>query len=410
MTEPTIRLAERNDCAAVTACVQAAYAPYIERIGRAPAPMTADYADLIARGTVSVLLEGGELRGVLVLKQEEALLWIENVAVHPDHHHRGFGRRLLAYAEQRARAAGLLEVRLYTYELMVENISLYRRLGYHEVERRAEAGFRRVFMRKVLDSTTTGRGSTTPSDAQVQASTPAVSDLMLLRIEIETLWTTDDRGRIKGPDLVIGSSALGNTVAVGSAVADDLAAVLVAAVDAAPAPHDLTQPPTAVEQCRQLLAETVRPVELTRSSGPSYLIPETVSCEPTAALVRSDGRDVASLRAANPGNWAPNEWAQLLEGRLGPWVMAVRDDQVISICHTARCRARGAEAGVWTRPEFRSQRHAAAVTAAWAALMRPTGRHLFYSVARTNASSQRVAARLGLRPIGWLWQLAASGS
>jgi ribosomal protein S18 acetylase RimI-like enzyme len=151
MDEPTIiRLADQADCAGVGACVTAAYAPYVERIGRAPAPMTADYADLIARGTVSVLLEGGELRGVLVLKQEEATLWIENVAVQPGHHHRGFGRRLLAYAEQRARAAKLLEVRLYTHELMVENISLYRRLGYQEVERREEEGFRRVFMRKAL--------------------------------------------------------------------------------------------------------------------------------------------------------------------------------------------------------------------------------------------------------------------
>ncbi len=144
MAELTIRLADRTDYAVVTACVKAAYAPYIERIGREPAPMTADYADLIARGAVSVLLEGGELRGVLVLKQEEAMLWIENVAVHPGHHHRGIGRRLLAYAEQRARVAHVLEVRLYTHELMVENISLYRRLGYQEVERREEEGFRRV--------------------------------------------------------------------------------------------------------------------------------------------------------------------------------------------------------------------------------------------------------------------------
>jgi predicted N-acetyltransferase YhbS len=238
--------------------------------------MGADYADLIARGTLSVLVQEGELRGVLVLKQEAAMLWIENVAVHPGHHHRGFGRRLLAYAEQRARAAKLLEVRLYTHELMVENISLYRRLGYQEVERREEEGFRRVFMRKVLDSTATRRGSIASSEAPDEASAAVVSDRELLRIEIETLWATDDRGRIEGRDLVIGSSAIGNTVAVASAVAADLAAVLVAAV-----------------------------------------------------------------------------------------------------------------------------------TAAWAALMRPTGRHLLYSVARTNVSSQRVAARLGLRPIGWLWQLAA---
>jgi N-acetylglutamate synthase-like GNAT family acetyltransferase len=73
------------------ACVNAAYAPYIERIGRQPAPMTADYADLIAHGQVFVLLEAGDCRGVLVLEQAETTLWIENVAVHPDHQHRGLG-------------------------------------------------------------------------------------------------------------------------------------------------------------------------------------------------------------------------------------------------------------------------------------------------------------------------------
>jgi ribosomal protein S18 acetylase RimI-like enzyme len=40
------------------------------------------------------------------------------------------------------------ELRLYTNELMVANIALYQRLGYREVERRQDAGFRRVFMRK----------------------------------------------------------------------------------------------------------------------------------------------------------------------------------------------------------------------------------------------------------------------
>ena len=46
-----------------------------------------------------------------------------------------------------------------------------------------------------------------------------------------------------------------------------------------------------------------------------------------------------------------------------------------------------------------------ATTAEWARLMRPSGRRLFYSTSRTNHSSQAVAARLGLRQIGRLWQL-----
>jgi hypothetical protein len=40
---------------------------------------------------------------------------------------------------------------------------------------------------------------------------------------------------------------------------------------------------------------------------------------------------------------------------------------------------------------------AAAVTAKWASLAELAGRELFYSTAVANASSQRVAARLGLQ-------------
>lgn len=45
-----IRAAVTNDGTAVTACVIAAFAPYIERIGKPPAPMLADYPSLIAAG------------------------------------------------------------------------------------------------------------------------------------------------------------------------------------------------------------------------------------------------------------------------------------------------------------------------------------------------------------------------
>ena len=75
---------------------------------------------------------------------------VENVAVHPDHQGRGLGRRLLDFAEAEARAAGLPELRLYTNEAMTENLALYRHFGHEEVDRRAEHGYRRVFLRKRL--------------------------------------------------------------------------------------------------------------------------------------------------------------------------------------------------------------------------------------------------------------------
>ncbi|MEO3803255.1 hypothetical protein [Nonomuraea sp. B1E8] len=46
---------------------------------------------------------------------------------------------------------------------------------------------------------------------------------------------------------------------------------------------------------------------------------------------------------------------------------------------------------------------AAATTAAWAGLL--PGTRLFYSTSADDHSSRRVAARLGLRSIGWLWKL-----
>lgn len=145
-----IRLAQPADVDAVRDLVRSAYAHYVARIGAEPAPMRADYAELIERGDVYVLKRGPQMSGVLVLQHEPPVMWIENVAVDPRQQHQGLGRRLLGFAEDQARAVGSYELQLYTHELMVENIRLYHRLGYVAFERRIDAGFPRVFMRKRL--------------------------------------------------------------------------------------------------------------------------------------------------------------------------------------------------------------------------------------------------------------------
>ena len=89
--------------------------------------------------------------------------------------------------------------------------------------------------------------------------------------------------------------------------------------------------------------------------------------------------------------------------------MAIVDQKVVSICHTPRpMTERAAECGVWTHPDYRGRGYAAEVTATWADILRSSGRYLFYSTDAANLSSQRVAARLQLRPIGWTWSLARS--
>ncbi len=134
----------------MTALVQDAYAPWAERIGRKPLPMLADYAALAASGAASVLVDDDTIVAVLVLEPHPDHLLVENVAVHPDHQRRGHGRRLMAHAEAEARRLGVGLLRLYTNVAMVENIALYRRLGYVETHRSMEDGRHRVFMEKRL--------------------------------------------------------------------------------------------------------------------------------------------------------------------------------------------------------------------------------------------------------------------
>jgi ribosomal protein S18 acetylase RimI-like enzyme len=147
-----IRRAEDGEASAVSSLVAAAYSTYISRIGQPPAPMTADYARLIADGDVWVRDDDGRVVGVLVIRPAGDALELENVAVDPEQQGLGHGRELVAFAEQRAIELGLAAVELYTNEAMVENLQLYPRLGYVEIERRLQEGYRRVFFRKTLDA------------------------------------------------------------------------------------------------------------------------------------------------------------------------------------------------------------------------------------------------------------------
>jgi ribosomal protein S18 acetylase RimI-like enzyme len=146
----SIRLAEPADVEAVQACVRAAYSIYVERIGRPPAPMTADYEVLVAAGEVWVASEDEDVIGVLVIRPQSDSLFLENVAVAPARQGRGIGRALIDFVERRAAELGLPAVELYTNERMIENLSFYPALGYVETGRRRHEGFARVFFRKQL--------------------------------------------------------------------------------------------------------------------------------------------------------------------------------------------------------------------------------------------------------------------
>ena len=149
----TIRPANSSDLASVKACAEQAYMLYVQRMGKKPAPMVADFDAQIASEQVYVIDVEGDLAGFIVLYPRQGHLHVENVAVLPSRQGLGLGRALLSFVETEAVRRGLQTIELYTNVKMTENLEFYPRLGYREVDRREEDGFSRVFFRKHLGPT-----------------------------------------------------------------------------------------------------------------------------------------------------------------------------------------------------------------------------------------------------------------
>lgn len=148
-----IRSATPADIAEIERIVREAYSPYIARNGATPGPMLDDYPARVAQGVVHVLESEDGIEGLIVLipEPDDSCMLLDNIAVSPTAQGKGHGRTLLQWAEDTARRAGFSRIRLYTQEVMSENIAIYTRRGYVETHRATEIGLKRVFMQKTLD-------------------------------------------------------------------------------------------------------------------------------------------------------------------------------------------------------------------------------------------------------------------
>ncbi len=146
-----IRRAAPHDAGAVRDLVRAAYAIWIPVLGREPMPMKADYERAVREHQIDVLEIDGDMRGLIETMARPDHLWIENIAVRPESHGKGLGRRLLAHAERTAAEAGVAEIRLLTNAAFQSNIALYEKVGYRTDRREAFMGGTTVYMSKKLD-------------------------------------------------------------------------------------------------------------------------------------------------------------------------------------------------------------------------------------------------------------------
>jgi ribosomal protein S18 acetylase RimI-like enzyme len=145
-----MRIAAVADVALIEQCAREAYAMYVERMGREPAPMVADFASAVHSGTVWVAEHAAQVAGYVVFYRRGDHIHLENVAVCVRFQGQGVGRQMLRHVERTAGQLGCVAVELYTNAKMSENLAMYPRFGYLQTDQRWEDGFERVFFRKTL--------------------------------------------------------------------------------------------------------------------------------------------------------------------------------------------------------------------------------------------------------------------
>lgn len=156
------------------------------------------------------------------------------------------------------------------------------------------------------------------------------------------------------------------------------------------------------------------------AGGPTWIVPDAMrrggfkgtfpdGVRIRKSTIREDRRAMA--RVHRPEGWEADEWTQLIRGdESRPWAMAVYHDEsskgeIVCICHTPARNDVVAEAGIWTRKDWRGRGLAASTVAAWATTHGPDTATLFYSTSRENVASQAVARKLGLEEFGYIWKL-----
>lgn len=128
------RRATLADTALVTALTRAAYSPWIVVIGREPMPMLTDYVEAIAQHRIDILDQPNPVALIEMIPHADHL-WLENLAVHPDHHRQGIGHTLITHAEQVAQSLRMPELRLLTNAAFTANLAFYTKQGFTETHR-----------------------------------------------------------------------------------------------------------------------------------------------------------------------------------------------------------------------------------------------------------------------------------
>jgi hypothetical protein len=253
------------------------------------------------------------------------------------------------------------------------------------------------------------RGCDAPLNEHAYSASTA-DDLRLLQVDIDTMFVMsatggiereNDPDRSSGPRVFFVGCPFGNLARVGYDVDDDVAMRILEIAAEDPPWRDPDALPACAEKVVELLSDE-RPAAV--STALIYQLPNGLRYEHPAAIVRGDSDEGRQMLAGLADRGMPDYMQTAGFKGAGdfwePWCVALDLGEIAAMAFAARLGVSGAELGVYTFPTYRGRGLAAAVTAAWSSMPSLSQHALFYSTSKSNRSSQRVTARLGLRLIG----------
>jgi hypothetical protein len=130
-------------------------------------------------------------------------------------------------------------------------------------------------------------------------------------------------------------------------------------------------------------------------AGPAYIFAHDVAGSAAPIAI---GEHNAYLLRGGLEDWIPDV------PHRRPFLATVEDGHAVAVCASVRISTAVHCAGVETRPEYRRRGHAVNAAAGWGRAVRALGATPFYSTSWDNIASQRVAERLGLMMVGWIFR------
>lgn len=146
-----IRRATIEDLADIFTCNINAFKNYITLINRAPAPMMVDFSAELKNNDLFVACENNEILGfALIQDTEDDFMWLDVLAVNPQHQGKGVGRNLLNFTEQFILKHGKSECRLNTNVKFERTLGIYLQYGFEIYETPVVHGYERHYLKKKL--------------------------------------------------------------------------------------------------------------------------------------------------------------------------------------------------------------------------------------------------------------------